>query len=156
MSELNAQQAREILSGSWGDGKDGVVASLSGLIEIPALSPAFDAAWAASGQLHAAVAHVRDWIAARDLPDARLDVVALAGRSPVLIADVPATPGAEDRGTVLLYGHLDKQPPFEGWSDGLAPWQAVRRGDRLYGRGAVDDGYAGYAAVTALEAVRGA
>lgn len=156
MSGLGTQQVREIVSGSWGEGKEGILASLSGLIEIPALSPAFDSSWAASGQLDAAAAHVGDWIAARGLPGAQQEIVRLEGRSPVLIADLPATPGAEGRGTVLLYGHLDKQPPFEGWSAGLGPWQAVLRDGRLYGRGAVDDGYAGYAAITALEAARGA
>jgi acetylornithine deacetylase/succinyl-diaminopimelate desuccinylase-like protein len=132
------------------------VASLSGLIGIPALSPAFDAGWAASGHLDAAAEHVRDWIASRNLPGAKLDIVRLDGRSPLLVADIPATAGAEDRGTVLMYGHLDKQPPFEGWSDGLGPWQPVQRDGRLYGRGSADDGYSGYAAITALEAVRGA
>jgi acetylornithine deacetylase/succinyl-diaminopimelate desuccinylase-like protein len=133
-----------------------VLPSLSGLIEIPALSPAFDAAWAAHGQLRAAVDHVEDWIASRGLPGARCEVIELAGRSPVLLVEVDATPQAADRGTVLLYGHLDKQPPVGGWSEGLGPWQAVQRDGRLYGRGAVDDGYSGYAAITALEAVAAA
>src|SRR6185312_11971755 len=136
MGELGVQQVREIVSGSWGGGDGGVVASLSGLIGIPALSPAFDAGWAASGHLDAAAEHVRDWIASRNLPGAQLEIIRLDGRSPLLVADIPATPGAEDRGTVLLYGHLDKQPPFEGWSDGLGPWQPVQRDGRLYGRGA--------------------
>ena len=70
--------------------------------------------------------------------------------------DVPATPGAAATGTVLLYGHLDKQPPLGDWSEGLGPWQAVVRDDRLYGRGSADDGYSGYAATTALDAVRAA
>src|SRR5690606_20517162 len=56
--------------------------------------------------------------------------------------------------TVLLYGHLDKQPPFTGWREGLGPWEPVIEGDRLYGRGGADDGYSTFAAITALEAVR--
>ena len=71
--------------------------------------------------------------------------------------DVPASDGMPaDGGTVLLYGHLDKQPPVGGWSEGLGPWTPVIRGDRLYGRGAADDGYSGYAASAAIEAVRAA
>jgi acetylornithine deacetylase/succinyl-diaminopimelate desuccinylase-like protein len=62
-------------------------------------------------------------------------------------------PGDADE-TVLLYGHLDKQPEMTGWSDGLGPWTPVRRGDRLYGRGAADDGYAAFAALTAIEALQ--
>jgi acetylornithine deacetylase/succinyl-diaminopimelate desuccinylase-like protein len=81
-------------------------------------------------------------------------VVELDGRSPLLLIDVPATAGAAGQGTVLLYGHLDKQPALGKWSAGLGPWQPVLRDGRLYGRGSADDGYSGYAAVTALEAVR--
>ena len=61
-------------------------------------------------------------------------------------------PGEGDD-TVLLYGHLDKQPEMEGWAEGLGPWTPVRRGDRLYGRGGADDGYAAFAVATALEAL---
>lgn len=132
---------------------DDVLPALSKLIEIPALSPVFDANWQANGHLDAAVEHVKGYLESRRLPGATVEVVRLDGRSPVLLMDVPATPGAADKGTVLLYGHLDKQPPVGGWSDGLGPWTPVRRGERLYGRGAADDGYAGFAAVTALESV---
>lgn len=130
-----------------------IIENLSELVRIPALSPAFDAQWAANGWLDAAIEHVRGWLSAREIPAARLEVVRLEGRTPVLLLDVPATPGAEDAGTVLLYGHLDKQPPVGGWSDGLGPWQPVLRDGRLYGRGSADDGYAGFAAAAALEAL---
>jgi acetylornithine deacetylase/succinyl-diaminopimelate desuccinylase-like protein len=153
MNEVAAREVHTSVAGAWADQ---VLPSLSGLIEIPALSPAFDPGWPAHGHLRAAVDHVRDWIAARDLPGARCEVVELAGRSPLLVVDVPATAQAAGRGTVLLYGHLDKQPPVGGWSEGLGPWQPVQRDGRLYGRGAVDDGYSGYAAITALAAVTAA
>jgi acetylornithine deacetylase/succinyl-diaminopimelate desuccinylase-like protein len=61
-------------------------------------------------------------------------------------------PGRGD--TVLLYGHLDKQPEMVGWGEGLGPWTPVRRGDKLYGRGAGDDGYAAFAALTAIETLQ--
>jgi acetylornithine deacetylase/succinyl-diaminopimelate desuccinylase-like protein len=130
--------------------------SLSGLVEIPALSPGFDAAWAESGHLRAAVEHVREWIESRDVPGARFEIVEQPGRSPLLLVDIPATEGATAQGTVVLYGHLDKQPPAGGWSEGLDPWKPVIRDGRLYGRGAVDDGYSGYAATLAIEAVHAA
>jgi acetylornithine deacetylase/succinyl-diaminopimelate desuccinylase-like protein len=130
-----------------------VLPSLTGLVGIPALSPAFDSDWENTGHLRAAADHLRDWIESRGLPGARSEIVQLEGRSPVLLIDVPATSGATEEGTLLLYGHLDKQPAFGGWSEGLAPWKAVIRDGRLYGRGAVDDGYAGYSATVALEAV---
>ncbi len=145
---------------------DEVLPSLAGLVTIPALSPAFDAQWPEHGQLRAAVDHVQAWIGTRGLSGATSEVIELPGRSPLLLVDVPATAGAagadpgdgagEDRGTVLLYGHLDKQPPVGGWADGLGPWPPGFRGGKLFGRGAADDVYAAYAATTALEAVRAA
>ncbi|HEX9335184.1 MAG TPA: peptidase M20, partial [Pseudonocardiaceae bacterium] len=115
-----------------------ILPSLSDLVAIPAVSEVFDQNWAANGHLAAAVAHVRDWLVARGLPGASADVVELPGKSPVLLLDVPATPGAEHAGTALLYGHLDKQPPVGGWTDGLDAWTPVVRDGRLYGRGAAD------------------
>lgn len=148
---MNVSAVQSAVRRHW---SDDILPSLCGLVEIPALSPAFDEKWAANGQLDLAVDHVRKWLDARDLPGASSQVVRLPGRTPVLLLDVPATPGAADRGTVLLYGHLDKQPPVGGWSEGLGPWTPVLRDGRLYGRGAADDGYSGYAAAAALQAVR--
>jgi len=150
---MDQGRVREAVVSGWADQ---VLPSLAGLVEIPALSPDFDASWEANGQLRAAADHVAAWIAERNLPGAQLEVVQLDGCSPLLLVDVPATPRSAGKGTVVLYGHLDKQPPAGGWSEGLAPWQAVFRDGRLYGRGAVDDGYAGYAATTALAAVHAA
>jgi acetylornithine deacetylase/succinyl-diaminopimelate desuccinylase-like protein len=153
MVVVEQKTVRETVLSRWAND---VLPSLSGLVEIPALSPAFDSDWARSGQLAAAIEHVRSWMTARGIPGATVEVVELEGRTPVLLLDVPATPGAEDKGTVLLYGHLDKQPPVGGWSAGLGPWTPVVKDGRLYGRGSADDGYAGYAATTALEAIRAA
>ncbi len=132
-----------------------ILPSLSDLVKIPAVSIVFDEDWAASGHLDAAAEHVRGWLEARDLPGATVEILRLPGRTPVLLMDVPASDGMPaDGGTVLLYGHLDKQPPVGGWGEGLGPWTPVLRGERLYGRGSADDGYSGYAATAAIEAVR--
>src|SRR5690606_6068624 len=66
----------------------------------------------------------------------------------------PTDPSGDPDDTVLLYGHLDKQPPMTGWRDGLGPWEPVVDGDRLYGRGGADDGYALYASIVAVEAAQ--
>jgi acetylornithine deacetylase/succinyl-diaminopimelate desuccinylase-like protein len=131
---------------------DDILPSLSALVAVPAISPIFDPEWAAHGHLAAAVEHVRAWLADRDLPGTTVEVVQLPDRTPLLLVDVPGTAPTSD--TVLLYGHLDKQPPVGGWSEGLGPWTPVVRDGRLYGRGAADDGYSGYAAIAAIEGVR--
>lgn len=136
---------------------DSILTSLSELITIPALSPNFDVSWESAGHLDAAVEHVRRWLVGRGIEGATAEILRLPGKTPVLLFDVPAGPSARpDAGTVLLYGHLDKQPPVGGWSAGLGPWTPVLRDGRLYGRGAADDGYSGYAATAAIEAVRAA
>ena len=128
-----------------------IVPTLSDFITIPNVSPAYDPDWAGAGHMDAAVALVRDWCAARPIEGLTVDVRELPGRTPLILCDVPASPGYDGDDTVLLYGHVDKQPPMEGWSDGLGPWTPVRRGDRLFGRGAGDDGYAAFAALAAIE-----
>ncbi|NUT49317.1 MAG: M20/M25/M40 family metallo-hydrolase [Saccharothrix sp.] len=141
---------------------DDILPSLSALVAVPAISPAFDPEWDEHGHLAAAVEHVRAWLADRDLPGAVVEVVRLPDRTPVLLVDVPGTAptseaqtsGAPTSGTVLMYGHLDKQPPVGGWGEGLGPWTPVVRDGRLYGRGAADAGYSGYAASAAIEGVR--
>ncbi|MFL6119446.1 M20/M25/M40 family metallo-hydrolase, partial [Actinophytocola sp.] len=154
MAWVDNVQLRSTVNRTW---DSDILPSLSELVRIPAVSVVFDPNWAASGHLDAAAEHLRAWLAARDLPGATVETLRLPGRTPVVLLDVPASEGMPaDGGTVLLYGHLDKQPPVGGWSPGLGPWTPVIRGDRLYGRGAADDGYSGYAATAAIEAVRAA
>lgn len=127
-----------------------ILPSLTEYIRIPAKSPMFDPQWREHGYLDRAVGLITAWAERRKLEGLRVDVVRLERRTPVIVMEVP---GRAD-GTVLLYGHCDKQPEMTGWSDGLGPWEPVRRGDKLFGRGAGDDGYAAFAALTAIEALQ--
>jgi acetylornithine deacetylase/succinyl-diaminopimelate desuccinylase-like protein len=127
-----------------------IVPTLEEYVRIPAKSPGFDREWQAHGHLDRAVELAARWAQARPVEGLQVEIVRLPGRTPVLLMEIPGT--ADE--TVLLYGHLDKQPEMVGWSEGLGPWTPVRRGDRLYGRGAADDGYAAFAALTALEALQ--
>jgi len=129
--------------------------ALQQYITIPNVSPAYAPDWAEQGHMERAVELIRAWCAARTIAGLTIEVVQLDGRTPLIVADVPAHGGAGDD-TVLLYGHLDKQPPFTGWREGLGPWEPVLEGDRLYGRGGADDGYSAFAAFTAIEAVQAA
>ena len=130
---------------------DAVVPSLTEYIRIPNKSPAFDKDWAKHGYMDDAVKLMVAWARARlpALKGATLEIVRLPGRTPVIFIEIPG----EVDDTVLLYGHMDKQPEFTGWHEGLGPWTPVRRGDRLYGRGGADDGYAIYGALSALLAL---
>src|SRR5262249_50057356 len=121
-------------------------------IRIPNKSPAFDPDWAAHGHMDKAVALLEGWArrALAGVAGATVEVVRLPGRTPVILIDVPG----EGDDCVLLYGHLDKQPEMTGWTEGRGPWTPVLAGDRLYGRGGADDGYAMFGALAALGALR--
>jgi acetylornithine deacetylase/succinyl-diaminopimelate desuccinylase-like protein len=42
---------------------------------------------------------------------------------------------------------------MKGWAEGMGPWTPVLKDDKLYGRGGADDGYAMFAAISALLAL---
>ena len=125
---------------------------LSEYVRIPCLSPEFDRAWEENGHLRAAADLLADFASHREISGLKVEVVSLPSLSPVILAEAPATAGFRDgAATTVLYGHLDKQPPFTGWREGLGPFEPVREGDRLYGRGVADDGYSLFCALGALE-----
>ena len=153
-SVLNTAQALAHVSQAW-DGD--IVQRLSDYIAIPAKSPMFDADWAAHGYLETVVRNTAAWIELQKVPGLTLEVVRLPGRTPVLLFEVDATRSSEagaSNQTVLMYGHLDKQPEFSGWRKDLGPWTPKYEDGKLYGRGGADDGYAAYAAIAAIQALK--
>jgi acetylornithine deacetylase/succinyl-diaminopimelate desuccinylase-like protein len=90
------------------------------------------------------------WCRAHAVKGMTLEVVRLPGRTPLIFIEV----AGDTDDTVLLYGHLDKQPEFTGWEPGLDPWTPVLRGDKLYGRGGADDGYAIFSSLAAIGALQ--
>ncbi len=129
--------------------EESVLPTLSEYTRIQCLSPAFDAEWSERGALLQAAELLRDWALAQDV-GLSAEIVQLPGRTPVLWLD---NGGSGD--PILVYGHIDKQPPLGEWRTGLAPFEPVRDGDHLYGRGTADDGYSVFAAVTGLMAAGG-
>ena len=97
-----------------------------------------------------AAIHIANWCQTHAPKGMTLEIVRLPGRTPLLFMDVP---GQTDE-TIVLYGHLDKQPEMDGWDAGLGPWKPVLKDGCLYGRGAADDGYAAYASLTAIRALQ--
>ena len=128
---------------------DEIVPRLVDYIRIPAKSPHFDPSWEAHGHIERVVALADAWARAQPVTGLTVEVVRLPGRTPLLYFE---TPGQSDR-TVLLYGHLDKQPEMVGWRADGGPWIPVFENGKLYGRGGADDGYAIFAALSALGAL---
>jgi len=129
---------------------ESIVPALTEYIRIPAKSPHFDKAWEANGHIESAVQFAARWCEKNVLPGMKIEVVRLPGRTPVLYAEVEG----DKRETVLVYGHLDKQPEMTGWREGLGPWTPVIEDGKLYGRGGADDGYAVFCALAALKALK--
>ena len=144
----NAALAR-FLETTW---SSDIVPTLVEYIRIPNKSPAFDPDWEAHGHMQRAVDLFEHWARGKieAFSGATLEVVRLPKRTPVILIEIPGNAS----GTVLLYGHLDKQPEMKGWSEGTGPWMPVMKGERLFGRGGADDGYAMFAALSALLALR--
>ena len=149
---LNSAEVLQSVTQAWD--RD-IVPQLSDYIAIPAKSPAFDADWAQHGHLEAVVQRAADWVLAQQVAGLTLEIVRLPGRTPVLFFEVAATRASHSQSeTVLMYGHLDKQPEFSGWRSDLGPWTPKYEDDKLYGRGGADDGYAVYASIAAIQALK--
>jgi acetylornithine deacetylase/succinyl-diaminopimelate desuccinylase-like protein len=146
---VKASGTRQFVNEVW---ERSIVPTLCDYIRIPNKSPAFDPNWLANGHMQSAVELLRDWCATLDIQGLTCEIHALPERTPVLLCEIPAT--RPDLGTVLLYGHYDKQPEFAGWETGLAPWEPVLRDGKLYGRGGADDGYALFGSLTAIAALQ--
>ncbi|MEX1993395.1 MAG: M20 family metallopeptidase [Steroidobacteraceae bacterium] len=123
-----------------------IIPRLCDYIRIPNKSPLFDADWQAHGYMDRAAELMAAWCREQPIKALQVEIVRAPGRTPVLFCEIPGS-GSD---TVLLYGHMDKQPEFTGWVDGLSPWEPVLRDGKLYGRGGADDGYAVFSSLTAI------
>lgn len=160
-SALDSARALADVSARW-DGD--IVRQLSDYIAVPAKSPSFDKDWAAHGHIETVLRNAASWVEAQKVEGLTLEIVRLPGRTPVLFFEIPASSGhsgaeaqpasAGAPRTVLMYGHLDKQPEFNGWRHDLGPWTPKYEDGKLYGRGGADDGYAVYASIAAVQALK--
>ncbi len=168
-SQFNTAQALSQVTAQW---DDDIVKQLTDYIAIPAKSPAFDSDWARHGFIDTVMRNAASWVEAQKVEGLRLEIVRLEGRTPVLFFEIPAThadsnvkapaegseghavPSVGAHPTVLMYGHLDKQPEFSGWRNDLGPWTPKYEDGKLYGRGGADDGYAVYASIAAVQTLK--
>ncbi len=145
MPTLDANRALQSSQRIW---EQEIVPALHDYIRIPNKSPAYEPNWQAN--MDKAVALIEAWCRKQPVTGLQVQVVRLPNRTPVILMEIPG----EGSDTILLYGHLDKQPEMTGWRQGLSPWTPVREGDKLYGRGGADDGYSSFASLAALRLVQ--
>jgi acetylornithine deacetylase/succinyl-diaminopimelate desuccinylase-like protein len=147
---MNFAAAQTLINELW---NDSIVPQLVEYIKIPNKSPHFDAEWAEHGYMEDAVQLIFSWCQRQSITGMELEVVRIEGRTPIIFMEIPASGDVPEDDTILLYGHLDKQPEMTGWADGLGPWVPVLRDGLLYGRGGADDGYAAFASLGAIMAL---
>jgi acetylornithine deacetylase/succinyl-diaminopimelate desuccinylase-like protein len=147
---LDSARALDQVTRQW-DGD--IVRQLTDYIAIPAKSPGFDPQWQAHGHIETVLRNAASWVEAQKVEGLKLELVRLPGRTPVLFFEVAGTRSGSAQ-TILMYGHLDKQPEFTGWRSDLGPWTPKYEDGKLYGRGGADDGYAVYASIAAIQALK--
>jgi acetylornithine deacetylase/succinyl-diaminopimelate desuccinylase-like protein len=143
---MNHQENKKFIDHIW---DSSIIPTLQEYIRIPNKSPLFDANWKANGYMDKAVTLLADWCRDNAIPGMKLEVIEKDGRTPIIFIEIPGN--SDD--TVLLYGHLDKQPEMTGWDADLDPWKPVLKGDKLYGRGGADDGYSTFASLAAIKSL---
>ena len=127
-----------------------IVPTLIEYIKIPNKSPSFDPDWEEHGHMDRVLDLAVKWTKKNKPVDSLITTKRSPGRTPLLLLDIP---GTKD-GNILMYGHLDKQPEMEGWNEDLGPWKPVIKDEKLYGRGGADDGYALFASVASIKALK--
>jgi len=129
-----------------------VIPVLEEYIRIPNQSPHYEPDWQASGHTDKALQLLVNWITSQSVKGLTQEVIREGKRTPLIFITVPATNG-NDQDSVLLYGHMDKQPPLDlnDWRKGLGPYTPVIEDGKLYGRGGADDGYSTFSAVLAIK-----
>jgi len=124
-----------------------IIPELVEYIRVPNKSPAFDPDWQSNGFMEQVVDQFVTWSQHQNIEGMKLDVIRLPKRTPLIFIDIPG----DTENTVLLYGHLDKQPEMMGWNEEFGPWKPVLKENKLYGRGGADDGYALFASLLAIK-----
>ena len=148
---MDSAKIGQFVSDKW---DNDIVPQLVDYIRIPNKSPMFDANWVQNGYMAQAVTLMETWARNQKVAGLQVEVVQLEGRTPLIFLEIPASGPDTGEDTVLLYGHLDKQPEMTGWDPDLGPWKPVLRGDKLYGRGGADDGYAIFGSLAAILALQ--
>ena len=144
---MNSKNLKKHIHDFW---DDKIVPTLIEYIKIPNKSPSFDPDWEKHGHMDRVLDLAVKWTEKNKPEGSMVTIKKSPGRTPLLLLDIPGS----KEGNILMYGHLDKQPEMEGWNDDLGPWKPVIKDKKLYGRGGADDGYALFASVASVKALK--
>eukprot|EP00933_Yihiella_yeosuensis_P034893 TRINITY_DN28397_c0_g1_i1.p1 TRINITY_DN28397_c0_g1~~TRINITY_DN28397_c0_g1_i1.p1 ORF type:complete len:537 (-),score=103.45 TRINITY_DN28397_c0_g1_i1:359-1918(-) len=149
--EFDADANLKIVREEWASS----LSALQELVRIPNTTVRTDLEWETNGLLDKATKHVADWFESQNIKGCKVEIFKDPGYIPFLYIEIAATPNSpKAASTFLMYGHIDKQPHGDGWDPDIAPTGAVVRDGKLYGRGAVDDGYHPFCYGIAIKALQ--
>ena len=144
---MNSENLKKQIHDFW---DSEIVPTLVDYIKIPNKSPSFDPDWEKHGHMDKVLNLAANWTEKNKPVGSEMIIKKSPGRTPLLLLDIPGT----KEGNILMYGHLDKQPEMEGWNKDLGPWKPVIKDEKLYGRGGADDGYALFASIASINALK--
>ena len=144
---MNSENLKKHIHDFW---DSEIVPTLVDYIKIPNKSPSFDPDWEKHGHMDKVLNLAANWTEKNKPVGSEMIIKKSPGRTPLLLLDIPGT----KEGNILMYGHLDKQPEMEGWNKDLGPWKPVIKDEKLYGRGGADDGYALFASIASINALK--
>src|SRR3989338_4859189 len=111
---INQKQNLRLAGEAW----DEAIPTFLRYLSIPNKSPGFDKDWQVNGYMDKAAELLFAWVKARKIKGLKAEIIRAPGKTPLLFVEVPATDkksAKNSSGTVLLYGHMDKQPECSGW-----------------------------------------
>lgn len=128
-----------------------LIPTIQEFIKIPNQSRAFDPEWQTNKLNERVCDFAIEFANKLNIENFTIEKIEEKERTPVVLAIAEM----KDAPTILMYGHLDKQPPLtDEWTDGLKPYEPTIKGDKLYGRGGADDGYAFFTSALILKALQ--
>ena len=127
-----------------------ILPNLMNFVRIPNTSTEFDPDWKENGLLLKACNSVINYAKSLNIKGAEITLLQDEGYTPFILIDIPSTRQNDTR-SILLYGHVDKQPEGVGWDKDKSATKPVIENGRLYGRGTADDGYASFSVLTAIK-----
>lgn len=131
---------------------EGVIPALMDYIRVPSLSILYDPEWETNGNIEQAMGVLVRYVESLNINNFAYEIIKEQGKAPIIFGEIQAT--QPDLGTVLIYGHMDKQPHFNGWIQGANNTEPAIIDGKLYGRGGADDGYSIPSAALAIKTLQ--
>ena len=145
---MNKEATLESVNKAW---DNWYIPALEDFIRVPNLTPMVDPDYLTNGLNEKAIDLVDQYIQKIGVKGLSRHIFKTEEGLPLVIYVIEAN-GSDKN--IMVYGHIDKQPYGLGWDDDKHPTEPVIINNRLYGRGASDDGYAPFSCMLGIKAAQ--